>query len=174
MPGITASWHRRAGGADVLPKGIQVCMPVESGLQEAIAADQLELGVHRVEVDVDRRPATTVLDGQAVHPAEIHEKIRFLYERFYASCAWAIRGALFRVDEHPALAKPQPVKETGRRCDAIIIRRTKIVGDGVERWRVVACILVEPDIIPKRAQPEEVVGCLPGVSAQRETHQIAR
>src|SRR5438876_10562449 len=98
MPGIAAGWHRRARCADVLPKGKQVCMPVESGLQGTIPADQLELGIHRVEVDVDRRPAAALLDRQTAQPAEVHEEIRLPYHRVYASCAWAIRDTTFRID----------------------------------------------------------------------------
>ena len=149
-------------------------MLVEGGLQETIPAHELDLSVHRIEIDVDRRPAAALLDRQAIQPAEVHEEIRLSYQRVHASCSWAILDAMFRVDENPALAEPQPVEETGSCGDTVVIGRAKIVGDGVERWRVVSCILVEPDIIPKRAQPEEVVRCLPSVTAKWETHQIAR
>src|SRR6266581_8971161 len=123
MPGISPGWHRRARCADVLPKGKQVCMPVESGLQGTIPADQLELGIHRVEVDVDRRPSAALLDRQAVHPAEVHEHICLSYKGVHASCAWAILDAMFHINENPARAKSQPVKEPGRRRETVLIGR---------------------------------------------------
>src|SRR5216117_667727 len=113
MPGIAAGWHRRAGCADILSKGKKVRMLVEGGLQETIPAHELDLSVHRIEIDVDSRPAAALLDRQAIQPAEVHEEIRLSYQRVHASCSWAILDAMFRVDENPALAEPQPVEETG-------------------------------------------------------------
>src|SRR5262249_24070125 len=149
-------------------------MRVEGGLQVTIPIDELDLSVSWIKVDVDSRLATTLLDRSEVQSAEVHDQIRLPYERIHASCSWAVLDAMFHIDENLTLAEPQPVEETASCRNTVVIHRAKIIDEGVECWRVVACILVKPDIIPQHAQPEEVVCYLPGVPPQWATHQIAR
>jgi hypothetical protein len=149
-----------------------VCIPVEESTQETVPTVQLYLGIYWIEVDVDSRSSIALLEWQAVHPAKIHEEVCLPYECVHTLCAWAVLYTTYSVNENPAVTEPKPIEEAGGGRDAIGACRVELAGYRVIRECIVSCVFVEPDVVTERTQPKEVVCRLPGVPAERETHQI--
>ena len=70
------------------------------------------------------------------------------------------------------VAEPKPVEEAGSGRDAVGVGGVELASYRVIRERIMSCVFVEPDIVPKCTQPKEVVRYLPGVPAEREARQI--
>src|SRR5262249_42743601 len=73
----------------------------------------------------------------------------------------------------PALAQAEVAEERGGRAYAVVVVGPEGVGHRVIRQRVVSRVLVEPRVVPERAQTGQIVRHLPRIAAERVADQVA-
>ena len=149
-------------------------MLVENRAQYLVALGGADLRVGGIDVDVDGRPARPFFEGDAVHAPEVDEEVGLTHERHGATRAGAVLRLVHGVDEDPVVAEPEGGEEAAGGAQAVVVGFAELAGRRVVGRRVVGRVLVEPDVVAERAEPEEVVRGLPGVAADRVPDEVAR
>ena len=149
-------------------------MCLEEGTQIPVTIGQADLGIDGVKINIDGRPVPPPLGENAVHTAQIDQQVGLPHEPLEMSCTRAVFHLTRRVKESPALTEAKPLQKPGRRGNPIVIGWAKLVRERIVGWGIASGIFVEPHLIAKSAETQEVVHGLPDVAAERKPHQIAR
>src|SRR5262249_55471969 len=156
----------RARRADVLAQREEMIVLFEDGAQQRVALRGADLREGGIEIDVDRGPTASTVGRDAVHAGEVHQQVGLTEEARRPARSGPMLPATCRVDEDPAVAETEPAEELSGKAYAVLVDGVERTRVGIVGGRVVAGVLVEPDVVPERAEAEEVVCRLPRVAAE--------